>query len=137
MCNLLRLIITIAVRLLVWTALDISGLPHVFANLLLDIGGGFGVDFFELRLYEEFPGWWEVDTTWLIKGRDILAEEEGEGRSSDFTRPYLLDWSLVQDLLSEEDGISLELSAEALQAQGLHVTRIIFNLRTHWVSNGE
>ena len=56
MGNLLRLIVSFAVSFLVWTALHISSLPHVFANLFLDIGGGFGIDFFELRLYEEFPG---------------------------------------------------------------------------------
>ena len=70
-------------------------LPHVFADLFLNIGGSFGVNFFELGLYEEFPGWWEVDTAGLIEGLYILAEKEGEGRSSDFTRPYLLDRSLV------------------------------------------
>ena len=95
MCNLLLIFFIIVIRSLMWTTFRISLLPHVFANLFLYIGSGFGVDFFELGLYEEFPGWWEVDTTRLIEGLDILAEEEGEGRSSDFTRPYLLDRSLV------------------------------------------
>ena len=95
MCNLLLIFFIIISRSLVWTTLRISLLPHVFADLFLYIGSGFGVDFFELGLYEEFPGWWEVDTTGLIEGLDILAEEEGEGRTSDFTRPYLLYWSLV------------------------------------------
>ena len=93
MCNLLRLVIIRVI--LVRTALRFSTLPHVFANLFLNVGSGIGVNFFELGLYEEFPGRREIDTTWLIEGLNILAEEEGKGRSGYFTRPYLLDWCLV------------------------------------------
>ena len=54
MCNLLRFIVIKFV--LVWTTLSLPALPHVLANLFLDIGSGIGVDFLELGLDEELPG---------------------------------------------------------------------------------